>query len=410
MSTTESATPVDAKAKPPFRLSPTQVPFGKPGEARRLEVAWQKFLTTRAAVSVSEYAQRRSVTKIEEIVSCLLCGCDAFLPLFHPRKKNWEYDVVMCTECQLLYRNPNIIPEKLHVLYDSINYNTFLSGSYGGNRQLKYQSVLYSFRDVIPPDGRTDDGKLAVLDFGCGNGLALEVMQKRGYETWGVDLSPESIDAAKERLGHDRLWCGDPDEIGALQGKQFDIITMWSVLAHLPRPIETLSMLRSYLKPGGALLVFTVNANSLLLKQDRDNWNGFTRNHLAFYSPDTANKLFKLAGYGEVYHRPHYANHAGTAEKQLPPAVWKTWQASVLEHRGGNMNRMVAINSTAPEGATRSVTSVRPTAPKPIGGVRKTADHQLGSRVRAVKHSARRVAKGALRRAKRLAKRVQSSR
>lgn len=336
---------IEAPKAKPFKPTPTQVPYAKAGEARKLEVRWQQFLATRTPVTVEEYAARRSVGKIEEIVPCLLCGCDTFYPMFHPQKKNWQYDVVMCVNCDLLYRNPNIIPEHLHVLYDSVNYNNFLAGSYGGDRDRKYKSVLYSFRDLIPLDQKDKKNPPSVFDFGCGNGLALQVMKERGYETWGVDLSPESIEAAKERLGHDRLWCGDPTEIRALQGKKFDYITMWSVLAHLPRPIETLSMLRSFLKPGGSLLVFTVNANSLLLKQDRDAWNGFTRNHLAFYSPDTANQLFKLAGFGEVYHRPHHSNHAAGTKKAVPADVWQRWQMSVLEHRGGNMNRMLAVNS-----------------------------------------------------------------
>ncbi len=319
--------------------------YAKPGEARRLEKNWQKFINTRAPTTVAEYTQRRSVNEIEEIIPCMLCDNDTFLPLFTPAKKDWSYDVVMCSECDLMYRNPNIIPEHLHVLYDKVNYNNFLSGTYSGNRQSKYRSVLASFKDLLPEDIKDGQESLSVLDFGCGNGLALEVMQKRGYETWGVDLSPESVESAKELLGHKRVWCGDPAEIQELEGKKFDIITMWSVLAHLPRPIETFKMLRSFLKPGGALLVFTVNANSLLVKRDHQNWNGFTRNHLAFYTPKTAELLFKKAGFGEFYTRPHYGNVATKIRNKMPEAVWNTYKTSVLENQAGNMNRFLAFNS-----------------------------------------------------------------
>jgi len=326
-------------------LTKNEQAYAKPGEARRLEKKWQKFLDSRAHTTVSEYKQRRSVEKIEEIIPCMLCDNDTFMPLFTPTKKDWSYDVVMCSDCNLMFRNPNIIPEHLHVLYDKVNYNNFLSGKYSGNRQSKYRSVLASFKDLLPEKIEDDQERLSVLDFGCGNGLALEVMQKRGYETWGVDLSPESVSAAKELLGHERVWCGDPTEISELKGKKFDLITMWSVLAHLPRPIDTFKMLRSYLKPGGALLVFTVNANSLLLKRDHQNWNGFTRNHLAFYSSKTAELLFKKAGFGEFYTRPHYANVAATVRRKMPEKTWNTYKVSVLESQSGNMNRFLAFNS-----------------------------------------------------------------
>ncbi|MBX3566425.1 MAG: class I SAM-dependent methyltransferase [Rhizobiaceae bacterium] len=327
------------KAAKPFVMTPKLAPYAIPDEARRIEVKWQKFLSTRPIVSVDEYKKRRPVGDIEEIIPCMLCGNEKFMHLFHPKKKNWEYDVVMCTECDLLFRNPNIIPEHLHKLYDQVNYNNFLSSHYGSDRQQKYESVLYSFRDIVPPKG-----PLKVLDFGCGNGLFLEVAGRHGYEDWGVDLSPESVEAAKKRRGHNRIWCGDPMDIKELRGQKFDLITLWSVLAHLPRPIDTFSMLRSFLKPGGALLVFTVNANSLQLKANRDAWDGFTRNHLAFFSPMTARKLFKKSGFGEFYYRPHYAYFAKALKARLPPKVWHTYQTSVLEHIGGNMNRMIGIN------------------------------------------------------------------
>ena len=324
-------------------LAKNHKPYAIKGSARKIERSWQKFKESKPIISTVDYQKTEPVDEIEEIVPCLLCGCETFKPVFQPAKKDWEYKVVMCTECDLLYRNPNIIPEHLHKLYDGVNYNNFLSGKYGKARQVKYKSVLASFKDLIPQSSDPKD-PLTVFDFGCGNGLALEVFKDRGYETWGIDLSPESIDAAKELLGHERLWCGEPQDIPELKGKKFDYITLWSVLAHLPRPIETFSMLRSYLKPNGALLVFTVNANSLLLKKDKDDWNGFTRNHLAFYSPDTADKLFKKAGFGEVFHRPHYANHLAGLKKKLTEEEWRIFQTSVLEHRGGNMNRMIAFN------------------------------------------------------------------
>lgn len=331
------------KDDPPRELAWNHRVYAKPGAARHFERKWQGLIHEQPVVSMAEYAKTHPVKDIEEIVPCLLCGSEYFKHLFHPAKKDWEYDVVMCAECDFLFRNPNIIPEHLHKLYDGVNYNNFLSGSYGKNRQMKYQSVLASFRDLVPPKSDPYD-PLTVFDFGCGNGLALEVMQDRGYETWGIDLSPESVEVAKQRLGHDRVWCGEPPDMEDLEGKKFDFITMWSVLAHLPRPIETLSMLRSFLKPGGAMLVFTVNANSLLMKQKGARWNGYTRNHLAFYSPNTANSLFKKAGFGEVYHRPHYANHLGTLKDKLNEEQWHRFKASVLEHRGGNMNRMLAFN------------------------------------------------------------------
>ena len=69
----------------------------------------------------------------------------------------------------------------------------------------------------------------------------------------------------------------------------FDVITMWSVLAHLARPVEDLTMLRSLLAPDGVLLLLTVNAGSLKLKRDaRDLAAASRRTILLFSSPGYA--------------------------------------------------------------------------------------------------------------------------
>jgi 2-polyprenyl-3-methyl-5-hydroxy-6-metoxy-1,4-benzoquinol methylase len=315
-------------------------PYLKAGNARAIEKKWQDFLNRKPTYTTKLYSQIRPAGAIEEIIPCMLCGSKSFKHIMTPAKKDWSYDVVKCTDCDLMFRNPNIIPEHLHLLYDQVNYNDFLTSKYGGStRQAKYKSVLLSFSDLIP-----EKGPLKVLDFGCGNGLFLEIAKDRGYEGWGIDLSPESIEHAKTLLGHNRLYCGDLDKIPELENEKFDLITLWSVLAHLPRPIDTFSMIRKFLKPGGALLVFTVNPESLLLKTQHEKWNGFTRNHLAFFSAQSAKMLFRKSGFKQFYSRPHYANVQSTMRNKLTPEQWDIYKTNVLESGGGNMNRFLAFN------------------------------------------------------------------
>ena len=105
---------------------------------------------------------------------------------------------------------------------------------------------------------------------------------------------------------------------------------MWSVLAHLPRPVEDLTMLRGLLADDGVLLVLTINANSLLLKRQLDAWGAFTPGHLKFYAPATLRRLLELAGFETVVFRTMYSDdiEAGTS----PPAAAR---AAAAEAGGG---------------------------------------------------------------------------
>jgi 2-polyprenyl-3-methyl-5-hydroxy-6-metoxy-1,4-benzoquinol methylase len=101
-----------------------------------------------------------------------------------------------------------------------------------------------------------------LLDFGCGNGLFLDLAHERGFECYGVDLAADAIEAARSKPSGQHAYHGAPDEIPEIAAGGFDVITLWSVLAHLPKPVEELSMLRRLLAPDGVLLLLTVNADS----------------------------------------------------------------------------------------------------------------------------------------------------
>lgn len=98
-----------------------------------------------------------------------------------------------------------------------------------------------------------------ILDAGCGTGYKSLVLAiaNPGAEIVGIDLSPESIKLATERLkfhGIDNVYF----EVRSILelpdwGEQFDYINCDEVLYLLPDPVEGLQALKSALKPDGIL-------------------------------------------------------------------------------------------------------------------------------------------------------------
>lgn len=105
-----------------------------------------------------------------------------------------------------------------------------------------------------------------VLDVGCGTGFLLENLAGRGYSGVGIDLSPESVALAQERL--ERI--GAADRLQAQVGSAyeppegpFDLIALTDVLEHLEDPRACLRALRAQMAPGGLLVISTPNRRSL---------------------------------------------------------------------------------------------------------------------------------------------------
>jgi len=286
---------------------------------------------------------RRPHAEIEVPIGRAVCGGRRLQALFHPSDSRhgtprWDYHVVRCAGCGFLFRHPGIRPERLGDLYSGGNYTKFLGGEYSSERVQRYELTMAAFGSLFASGaGRR------LLDFGCGNGLFLDLAHDRGFDCYGVDLAPDAIETARRKPSGNNAHLGAPDEVPEIAAGGFQVITMWSVLAHLARPVEDLTMLRRLLAPGGVLLILTVNANSLLLKRRLDAWGGFTRNHLLFSSPQTQPLLLERAGFGAVVMPPWYGEPIECGTSSLTPRAQRRLRRAIDRGNRGGMLRSAAF-------------------------------------------------------------------
>jgi SAM-dependent methyltransferase len=326
-----------------------------PGADRVLELRWAARIRRAPELTPEEHAARvadpaRRGAEIEVPVACVLCGHGRMQPLLHAydrrKRPRWNYHVVRCPACGLLYRHPGIRPDRLGELYSSGKYAEFLAGKYTRKRIIRYETTMAPFGALF-----RDGAGRRLLDFGCGNGLFLDLAHERGFACHGVDLAEDAVAAARRKPSGANVHLGSPLEIPEIAAGGFDVITMWSVLAHLPRPLEDVAMLRSLLAPGGVLLLLTVNAGSLKLKRELAAWSGFTPNHLVMFSPDPLRRLLSGAGFAAVVMPPWYGEPVETGASRLRPREQRRLRATIDRGNRGNMLRAAAF--VAPDGPER---------------------------------------------------------
>jgi SAM-dependent methyltransferase len=290
---------------------------------------------------VEEHAAAVGVGEFEQVIGCSLCAERRVRALFHVRpgrSARRRYHVVQCVRCGLLYRHPGIRPDRLGELYGSGRYSTFLKGHYAARRRRRYRLVMNAFDPLF---ARGDGRRL--LDFGSGTGLFLELAHRRGFDGYGVDLARDAVEYARTRPGGANSFHGSPRDVPAIAAGGFHVITLWSVLAHLATPVEDLTLLRELLTDDGALLVLTVNANSLELKARRARWGGFTPNHLRFFAPSTLCRLLELAGFGAVVFRPMLPDYVAVGKAPLTQGQLRRMRRNIERRNEGNMLRAVAF-------------------------------------------------------------------
>lgn len=97
-------------------------------------------------------------------------------------------------------------------------------------------------------------GKIRILDAGCGTGRMMEICQKYGHVE-GIDYSADAVDYSRKR-GLEHVELGDLNEV-QLEANSYDLITSLDVLYHAAIKDDKAILDKFYgaLKEGGLLII-----------------------------------------------------------------------------------------------------------------------------------------------------------
>jgi 2-polyprenyl-3-methyl-5-hydroxy-6-metoxy-1,4-benzoquinol methylase len=256
-----------------------------------------------------------------------------------------------CRECHTLVRTERL-PEEFYEggvegqFYGNDYWVRYIKEEYGHDiyehsRNYLAERCIYWLRDILkyrlPPS--------ETLEFGCGHGGLVFLLNMAGYRSTGADLSQWICDYGKKIFDI-------PVVVGSIQdfdmpAESLDMIILMDVLEHLPSPAGSLGKIASLLKKDGIIVLQTPcmknpdttyeklrEADDLFLEHLEP------REHLFLFNRDSLTKLLKETGFNNVaFEAPLFAYDmfAFGGKRHLTKNTRQSIESQLLKSPGGRV-------------------------------------------------------------------------
>jgi SAM-dependent methyltransferase len=253
-----------------------------------------------------------------------MCGCERASLLFRQtdrlyRTTQKQFAVLRCGQCGLARLDPQPSRDELRCYYPETYWFAPDPSLVGRLEEWYRRAVLRGHVRFMERALRSSSARGPVLDVGCGGGLFLGMMRRRGFRVVGLDFSRE---AAAVAWRHQEVPAVVADlEHAPFRPASFAGIAMSHVLEHLPDPCVYLAAAHRLLAPDGRLVIHVPNAASLQAELLGRWWNGIdVPRHLFDYRDRDVERMLDTMGF-EVVRRSYFSlrdNPAGLATSVAP--------------------------------------------------------------------------------------------
>ncbi len=253
---------------------------------------------------------------------CLACGESNGAPLFEVSDALYgttedRFTVVRCCQCGLMRLTPQIPEDRLHLYYPASYW--FVPDAFSRLEETYRRLVLRDHIGFVLAAYRRAGVNGLLLEVGCGGGLLLGMLAKRGVRGAGMDISAQAAASAR-KVNRIPALCGTLQH-APLRSGSFSVVTMFHVVEHLNDPVVHLLAARRLLRPGGRVVVQVPNADSWQFRLFGKRWNGMdVPRHLVNYRTRDLVQLLERCGFRveRIKHFNLRDNPAGFATSLAP--------------------------------------------------------------------------------------------
>lgn len=244
-----------------------------------------------------------------ESIRCNLCGSKEYKIKFKPEKKDYDLknifstskgimytqQIVECKRCGLVYVNPRI---KERVLRRALLYDK--DELYVSQADLRKKT----FKKYLKVINRCCSNKGELLDVGCASGFFMDIANKDGWDTYGVEPSRLLADYGIKKFNLN-IKNGFFMDVN-FKNNYFDLVTMWDVLEHTLDPSGVLKKANRIMKKDAVLIINFPDIGTFPAKFSGKRWWFLLSHHFYYFSVKTLSEMLQKAGFEFISSRMHW--------------------------------------------------------------------------------------------------------
>jgi SAM-dependent methyltransferase len=206
-----------------------------------------------------------------------------------------NYNSLQCLGCNHIFV-VDVQALAFDKLYSEDFYHNYMSGL--GYDQAYKKYLIRDFERKVSLIKKNFDTHIQILEVGSGPGYFADLMIKEGYKIIACELTEGAQTYAYQHGINVRILNEDISKSCSISGMKFDLIVSWAVVEHIVNPKEYIQLLKSYLKPRGALMLDTGIIDPIILKLDKGytSWL-FPPLHLHVFSSKSLPLLLTNSGF-----------------------------------------------------------------------------------------------------------------
>ncbi|MEK6152861.1 class I SAM-dependent methyltransferase [Flavobacteriaceae bacterium 3-367] len=255
------------------------------------------------------------------------------------------FELVHDTELDMLITKPQ--PSDLKKYYESEAYISHTDANKSFVDRIYQQIKKRSLRKKVKLLDTYVQSKKSLLDIGAGTGDFLLAAKRGNYEVSGVEPNQKAAQLAAAK-GLTLV-----PELRLLPKQEYELITLWHVLEHLPNLEEQIVQMKKVLAQNGTLIVAVPNFKSYDARYYKNFWAAYdVPRHLWHFSKTAIQKIFEEHGMQLVHTLPMrydafyvslLSEKYKTGKQNLLKAFWVGLRSNLSAWRSGEYSSHIYV-------------------------------------------------------------------